>query len=79
MAMTGPIAIYAVASGRADQMSFGRLLIANPDLAGRTQENAPLNPLMPRQTFYGGAAHGLPTTKARETRTTIGAGEMALA
>jgi len=52
------MAIDAVASGRADLVSFGRLFIANPDLVQRLRENAPLNKLMGQETFYGGGAHG---------------------
>ncbi len=52
------MAIDAVASGRADLVSFGRLFIANPDLVERLSGNAPLNPLMGQETFYGGGAHG---------------------
>ncbi len=52
------MAIEAVASGRADLVSFGRFFIANPDLVERLRENAPLNPLMGQETFYGGGAHG---------------------
>ena len=52
------MAIDAVAAGRADLVSFGRLFIANPDLVERLRENAPLNPLMGQETFYGGGAHG---------------------
>ena len=52
------MAIDAVASGRADLVSFGRLFIANPDLVERLSENAPLNMLMGQETFYGGGAHG---------------------
>ena len=52
------MAIDAVASGRADLVSFGRLFIANPDLVERLRENAPLNPLMGQETFYGDGAHG---------------------
>jgi N-ethylmaleimide reductase len=52
------MAIDAVASGRADLVSFGRLFIANPDLVERLRENAPLNKLMGQETFYGGGAHG---------------------
>ncbi|SFK64174.1 alkene reductase [Methylocapsa palsarum] len=52
------MAIDAVASGRADLVSFGRLFIANPDLVERFRENAPLNKLMGQDTFYGGGAHG---------------------
>jgi len=52
------MAIDAVASGRADLVSFGRLFIANPDLVERFKTGAPLNPLMGPETFYGGGAHG---------------------
>jgi N-ethylmaleimide reductase len=52
------MAIEAVASGRADLVSFGRLFMANPDLVARLRDNAPLNKLMGQETFYGGGAHG---------------------
>ncbi len=52
------MAIAAVASGRADLVSFGRLFIANPDLVERLSTNRPLNTLMGQETFYGGGAHG---------------------
>jgi N-ethylmaleimide reductase len=52
------MAIDAVASGRADLVSFGRLFMANPDLVERLREDAPLNPLMGPETFYGGGNHG---------------------
>ena len=52
------MAIDAVASGRADLVSFGRLFIANPDLVERLSKNAPLNKLMGQETFYGGGAQG---------------------
>ncbi len=52
------MAIDAIASGRADLVSFGRLFIANPDLMERLSKNAPLNELMGPETFYGGGAHG---------------------
>jgi N-ethylmaleimide reductase len=52
------MAIDAVASGRADLVSLGRLFIANPDLVERLRADAPLNPLMDRSTLYGGGAHG---------------------
>jgi N-ethylmaleimide reductase len=52
------MAIDAIASGRADLVSFGRLLIANPDLVERFKSDAPLNALMGQETFYGGGAHG---------------------
>ncbi len=52
------MAIDAVASGRADLVSFGRLFMANPDLVERLRANGPLNKLMNQETFYGGGAHG---------------------
>jgi N-ethylmaleimide reductase len=52
------MAIDAVASGRADLVSFGRPFIANPDLVERLSQDAPLNKLMGQETFYGGGAHG---------------------
>ncbi|MGH6908948.1 MAG: alkene reductase, partial [Phenylobacterium sp.] len=52
------MALDAVSSGRADLVSFGRLFIANPDLVRRLREDAPLNPLQDRETFYGGDARG---------------------
>ena len=52
------MAIDAVASGRADLVSFGRLFIANPDLVERLKEDAPLNAMMGQETLYGGGAHG---------------------
>jgi len=52
------MAINAIASGRVDLVSFGRLFIANPDLVARLSENTELNALMDPKTFYGGGAHG---------------------
>jgi N-ethylmaleimide reductase len=52
------MAINAIASGRIDLVSFGRLFMANPDLVRRLRESAKLNPLMESATFYGGGAHG---------------------
>lgn len=54
---TRDMAIEAVASGRADMVSFGRPFIANPDLVERFRQNAPLNE-PDRATFYGGGAEG---------------------
>ena len=39
--------------GLADAVAYGRLYIANPDLAERFKQGAPLNPYN-RSTFYGG-------------------------
>ncbi len=51
------MAIEAVASGRADMVSFGKAFIANPDLVQRLKADAPLNEA-DRATFYGGGADG---------------------
>lgn len=50
-------AIEAVASGKADAVSFGRLFIANPDLPRRIAGSNPLNKY-DRSTFYGGGVKG---------------------
>ncbi|HEX8695840.1 MAG TPA: alkene reductase [Longimicrobium sp.] len=47
----------AVASGRADLVSFGTAFLANPDLPRRFREGAPLNE-PDRATFYGGDERG---------------------
>lgn len=47
------VANAAIARGDTDLVAFGRLYIANPDLAERFAANAPLNPY-DRSTFYGG-------------------------
>ena len=53
------MAVDAVASGHADLVSFGRLMITNPDLPRRFQENAPLNDLFKDAPLYGGQGpHG---------------------
>ena len=46
-----------IAEGFADAVAYGRLFIANPDLAQRFLENAELN-APDRSTFYGGAEKG---------------------
>ncbi len=53
----GASARAAVASGRADLVSFGRPFIANPDLPERLALGAPLASPDPA-TFYGGGAEG---------------------
>ena len=50
-------ATAAVANGGADLVAFGVLYIANPDLAERFAQNAPLNSPDPG-TFYGGTEKG---------------------
>lgn len=52
------MAMQAIASRKADLVSFGRPFIANPDLVARLRLDAPLNPLMGAETLYGGGAHG---------------------
>ena len=47
----------ALASGAADAIAFGRLLLANPDLVERFRRGAPLNP-PDYATFYTGEAKG---------------------
>ena len=56
---TKEMAQDAIASGRADLISFGRLTISNPDLVRRFKENAPLNELYKDAPLYGGQGpHG---------------------
>lgn len=56
---TKEMAQEAVATGRADLISFGRLTISNPDLVRRFKENAPLNELFKDAPLYGGQGpHG---------------------
>jgi N-ethylmaleimide reductase len=51
------LAIKAVDEGRADMVAFGKPYIANPDLAARLEQNAPLNK-PDSKLFYGGGEHG---------------------
>mgnify|MGYP000016304294 FL=1 len=56
---TKDMAEEAVASGRGDLVSFGRLALTNPDLVRRFKENAPLNELFKDAPLYGGQGpHG---------------------
>lgn len=56
---TKEMAQDAVATGRADLISFGRLTISNPDLVRRFKENAPLNEPFKDAPLYGGQGpHG---------------------
>ncbi len=50
-------AIRAVEAGDADAVAFGKLYIANPDLAQRLAQDAALNAPV-SATFYGGGAEG---------------------
>jgi N-ethylmaleimide reductase len=54
---TPETAAAAVTAGIADAIAFGRLFIANPDLAERIRTGAALN-RHDRSTFYGGDARG---------------------
>lgn len=54
---TRDMAMEAVASGKADAVSFGRPYLANPDLVQRLQAGAPWNAPNPK-TFYGPGPEG---------------------
>ena len=54
---TGTMAQQALASGAADLVAFGKPFIANPDLARRLREAAPLNAVV-NATLYGGGTEG---------------------
>ncbi|MBT9372522.1 alkene reductase [Rhizobium sp. CSW-27] len=54
---TAESAAEAVASGKADLVSFGKPFIANPDLVRRIRDGAAWNSINP-QTLYGGGAEG---------------------
>jgi 2,4-dienoyl-CoA reductase-like NADH-dependent reductase (Old Yellow Enzyme family) len=47
-----------LASGLADAISFGRPLMANPDLVERLQDGAPINPPQAMTTWYGQGIEG---------------------
>jgi N-ethylmaleimide reductase len=51
------MALDAVAKGHADLVAFGKAAIANPDLARRLRQGAPLADINPK-TLYGGGAEG---------------------
>ncbi|HEX5371930.1 MAG TPA: alkene reductase [Aquabacterium sp.] len=56
---TQAMAEEAIASGKADLVSFGRAMLTNPDLPRRFKENAPLNELFTDAPLYGGQGpHG---------------------
>jgi N-ethylmaleimide reductase len=56
-AYTAEEARERIAAGRCDLVSFGRPIIANPDLVERFRRNAPLNE-WDSSTFYGGDERG---------------------
>jgi N-ethylmaleimide reductase len=56
---TKEMAVEAIASGRADMVSFGRKMITNPDLARRFRDNLELNAPFKDAPLYGGEGpHG---------------------
>ena len=56
---TKDMAEAAPAEGRGQLVSFGRLMITNPDLPRRFKENAPLNEMFADAPLYGGIGpHG---------------------
>ncbi len=56
---TQEMAEAALKDGRGELVSFGRLMISNPDLPRRFRENAPLAPLFADAPLYGGVGpHG---------------------
>ena len=55
--LTRELAEAAMAEGRADMVSVGVPVLANPDLVERWKQNAPLN-APDKATFYGGGAEG---------------------
>lgn len=56
-AYTAEKAVKNIEAGYIDAVAFGRDYIANPDLAERIQQDAPLNEQRP-ETFYGGGSEG---------------------
>ena len=62
------MALYAVASQRADAVAFGVPYLANPDLVVRLEQDAPLN-TPDADTFYGGGAKGYTDYPTLETAT----------
>ncbi len=55
----------AIASGKADFISYAQLFLANPDLPARFEKGAPLNTADPN-TFYGGDEKGYTDYPAQE-------------
>jgi N-ethylmaleimide reductase len=64
--LTRALAQKAIDDGRADLVSIGVPVLANPDLVERWQADAPLNAPDP-STFYGGGARGYTDYPALET------------
>lgn len=51
-------ALAAMNSGQADMVSFGRLLLANPDFVERLKRNHLIFNVPDEESFYGGGDHG---------------------
>jgi N-ethylmaleimide reductase len=64
--LTRETAEKAIAEGRADLVSVGVPVLANPDLVERWKKNAPLN-APDKATFYGGGAKGYTDYPVLET------------
>lgn len=64
--LTRALSEAAIAEGRADLVSVGVPVLANPDLVERWKTNAPLNTPDP-STFYGGGAQGYTDYPVLET------------
>jgi N-ethylmaleimide reductase len=60
------LANKVLSAGEADLIAFGKLFIANPDLAERFKRSAPLN-APDKATFYGGGAKGYTDYPALES------------
>jgi len=63
---------WALASGAADLVAFGKAFLANPDLPERFRGNAPLNQPDPA-TFYGGDGRGYTDYPALDSAGAAGA------
>jgi N-ethylmaleimide reductase len=61
---------WALASGAADLIAFGKAFLANPDLPERFRRNAPLNAPDPA-SFYGGDGRGYTDYPALEAASTM--------
>ena len=53
----GP-ALAVMNSGQADMVSFGRLILANPDFVERLKRNDGIFNVPDEESFYGGGDHG---------------------
>jgi N-ethylmaleimide reductase len=64
--LTRETAEKAMSEGRADLVSVGVPVLANPDVVARWKTNAPLN-APDKATFYGGGAKGYTDYPTLET------------